>query len=63
MQSTLENQLQKAIAEELEKKLRESQEQHQQSIHETKKQVAMRDQKIEFLTLQIKEVKEQLDES
>lgn len=38
-------------------------EQNQQTGHDAKKQIAMRDQKIEFLDLQLKDLKEQLEES
>ena len=34
-----------------------------QVTHNSRKDIAMRDQQIEFLTMQLKEVKEQLEES
>ena len=54
---------QKTQIEDLEKKIKESQEAFMQVSHDSKKTIAMRDQKIEFLTLQLKEVKDQLEES
>lgn len=51
------------MIDELEKKLKEGSEQLSQATHESKKQVAMRDQKIEFLAMQLKDLKEQLEES
>ena len=54
---------QKTQIEDLEKKIKESQEAYMQVSHDSKKTIAMRDQKIEFLTLQLKEVKDQLEES
>ena len=52
-----------AYIEDLERKVKESQEALMQVSHDSKKTIAMRDQKIEFLTLQLKEAKDQLEES
>jgi hypothetical protein len=54
---------QKTQIEDLERKVKESQEALMQVSHDSKKTIAMRDQKIEFLTLQLKEAKDQLEES
>lgn len=54
---------QKSQIEDLERKVKESQEAFLQVSHDSKKTIAMRDQKIEFLTLQLKEAKDQLEES
>ena len=60
-----ENELksQKTLIEELETKVKESVEAQMQVTHNSRKDIAMRDQQIEFLTMQLKEVKEQLEES
>lgn len=55
--------IQKQAIDDLEKKLKDVYEQNQQTGHDAKKQIAMRDQKIEFLDLQLKDLKEQLEES
>ena len=52
---------QKSQIEDLERKVKESQEAFLQVSHDSKKTIAMRDQKIEFLTLQLKEAKDQLE--
>ena len=49
---------QKAVIEQLEQKLKESQETAMHVTHDSKKTIAMRDQKIEFLTMQLKEAKD-----
>lgn len=54
---------QKTLIEELEGKVKESFEAQMQVTHNSKKDIAMRDQQIEFLTMQLKECKEQLEES
>ena len=54
---------QKQIIDQLETRLKESQENAMHVAHDSKKTIAMRDQKIEFLTMQLKEAKDQLDES
>ena len=54
---------QKSLIEELEGKVKESFEAQMQVTHNSKKDIAMRDQQIEFLTMQLKESKEQLEES
>lgn len=54
---------QKNLIEELERKVKESSEAYMQVSHDSKKTIAMRDQKIEFLTMQFKEAKDQLEES
>ena len=55
-----ENELksQKTLIEELETKVKESVEAQMQVTHNSRKDIAMRDQQIEFLTMQLKEVKE-----
>jgi len=50
--------LQKTIIDELELKVKESFEAQMQVTHLSKKDIAMRDQQIEFLTMQLKESKE-----
>ena len=54
---------QKTLIEELEAKVKESYEAQMQVTHNSRKDIAMRDQQIEFLTMQLKETKEQLEES
>lgn len=54
---------QRDVIEELEKKVKDSCESLQKVSHEGKKDLAMRDQKIEFLEMQLKESKEQMEES
>ena len=54
---------QRDLIDELEKKVKESCESLQKVSHEGKKDLAMRDQKIEFLEMQLKESKEQMEES
>ena len=54
---------QKTLIEELETKMKESYEAQMQLTHNSKKDIAMRDQQIEFLTMQLKEAKESLEES
>jgi len=49
---------QKTLIEELELKVKESFEAQMQVTHLSKKDIAMRDQQIEFLTMQLKESKE-----
>jgi predicted RNase H-like nuclease (RuvC/YqgF family) len=49
---------QKTIIDELELKVKESFEAQMQVTHLSKKDIAMRDQQIEFLTMQLKESKE-----
>ena len=51
------------MIDELEGKVKESFEAQMQVTHNSKKDIAMRDQQIEFLTMQLKESKEQLEES
>ena len=53
----------KKTLEEVESKFKLSQEQANLNQHENKKQVAMRDQKIEFLQMQLTETKEILEET
>ena len=43
--------------------MKESFESQMQVTHNSKKDIAMRDQQIEFLTMQLRETKEQLEES
>ena len=49
---------QKTMIDELELKVKESFEAQMQVTHLSKKDIAMRDQQIEFLTMQLKESKE-----
>ena len=51
------------MIEELENRVKESFESQMQVTHNSKKDIAMRDQQIEFLTMQLRETKEQLEES
>ena len=53
----------KTMIEELENRVKESFESQMQVTHNSKKDIAMRDQQIEFLTMQLRETKEQLEES
>ena len=46
------------MIDELEKKVKESSEAFMQVSHDSKKTIAMRDQKIEFLSMQLKETKD-----
>ena len=61
--SEVELKSQKTMIEELEAKVKESFEAQMQVTHNSKKDIAMRDQQIEFLTMQLKELKESLEES
>ena len=53
----------KSMIDGLETKVKENYEEKMAVTHNSKKDIAMRDQQIEFLTMQLKETKEQLDES
>ena len=54
---------QKSVIEELEARVKESFEAQMQVTHNAKKDIAMRNQQIEFLTMQLKEAKESLEET